>query len=146
MTTKSIKNQTHPHTNIPTEIERALLRTCGNGLILGSRVEQVSELVEKNGVYGSTRMNLYACGSVLVVEKDALWWLKGLSWGGDVWLWGREGNRVIWPGGGEGEAIWGNEALGALIHGGDVFKNGERERERERERVCVCVCVCVHIG
>ena len=42
-------------------------------------MEQVSELVEKNGVCGSTRMNLYACGSVLVVEKDALWRLKGLS-------------------------------------------------------------------
>ena len=35
---------------------------------------------------------------------------------------------------------WGNKALRALIHWGDVFKNGERERERES--VCVCVCVC----
>lgn len=61
----------HPHMDPPTEIERALLRTCGCGLVLGSRLEQVLVLVEEIGDCGLTGTNLCACGSVPMLEKDA---------------------------------------------------------------------------
>ena len=96
MTTKSTKNQTHPYTDIWTEIDRALLRTCGCGLVLGSQLERVSVLVEEIRVFGLIGMNLCACGSMLVAKKDAC---GGLSRGKDIWLWGREWEVV-----GEGEA------------------------------------------
>ena len=70
LTTKSTKNQTHPHTDTPTETERALLRTCVCGLLLGSQWERASVLVEEIRVFGLTRMNLCACGLVIGIEKD----------------------------------------------------------------------------
>ena len=70
LTTKSTKNQTHPHMDTPIEIERALLRTCGYVLVLGSWLERASMLMEEIRVFGLTRMNLCACGLVLVTEKD----------------------------------------------------------------------------
>ena len=39
--------------------------------MLGIQLERVLMLVEEIGVFGSTRTNLCACGSVLVAEKDA---------------------------------------------------------------------------
>ena len=135
LTTKSIKNQTHPHIDIPIEIERALLRTFGYGLVLGSWLEQVSELVEENKV-------LVWLERISMLVDRCLWRLKGLSRGGDVWLWRREGERAIWPRGGEGDLRkWGSWSS----HPWRRCVQEWRERERERERVCVCVCVCVFI-
>ena len=97
----------------PIEIGRALLWTCGCGLVLRSRLEQVLVLVEEIGDCGSTGMNLCTCGLVPVSEKDVC---------GGLMVWG-EGETFDR----EGEAIWGKEAFGALIHGGDVFINGDKE-------------------
>ena len=48
MATKSMGNQTLPHTNTPTKTKKALLQIHGCGSVLGGQLEQVSVLVHRD--------------------------------------------------------------------------------------------------